>query len=580
MADHRRPRAETRYHGVSQEKSGGATYTPGVLADFVARHVVQAAVERSDDRPTRVLDPALGDGELLVNLLQHLRRRSIANLQVHGFETDSDALEVARSRVLERFPDLKIDFRHGDFLDFVIAHFGTGDSNDLFRVDRPGLYDLVIANPPYVRNQIMGARQTRIVAKRFGLAGRADLYYAFILGIARVLEPDGTAGLIVSNRFMTIRSGAVVRRALLERLQIRRAWDLGDTKLFDAAVLPAVLILQGKVGRKTRSPAFTSIYQTSRPADRRVANPISALDREGLVRTDDGRSFRVHHGRLDTDGTADGVWRLATRASDAWLATVAKHRSSTFLEVGKVRVGVKTCADSVFIRNDWRELPGFEYPELLRPLITHHTARRFKPDVSARPLRILYPHETVRGRRRAVDLTKYPRSRAYLEAHRSTLENRRYVKNAGREWYEIWVPQDPDVWRRPKLVFRDIAERPTFLLDLDRSVVNGDCYWLVCHEPARKDLLWLAAAVGNSTFVERFYDYRFHNKLYSGRRRFMTQYVEQFPLPDPSSPLGKEIITKSKALYDSMPSPADGSLQEELNAMVWDSFGLSEEVDR
>ena len=160
-----------------------------------------------------------------------------------------------------------------------------------------------------------------------------------------------------------------------------------------------------------------------------------------------------------------------------------------------------------------------------------------------------------------------------------TLENQ-YGGKDGREWYEIWVPQDPDVWRRPKLVFRDIAERPTFLLDLDGSVVNGDCYWLVCHEPARKDLLWLAAAVGNSTFVERFYDYRFHNKLYSGRRRFMTQYVEQFPLPDPSSPLGKEIITKSKALYDSMPSPADGSLQEELNAMVWDSFGLSEEVDR
>src|SRR5256885_12094823 len=47
-----------------------------------------------------------------------------------------------------------------------------------------------------------------------------------------------------------------------------------------------------------------------------------------------------------------------------------------------------------------------------------------------------------------------------LERHREALEARRYVVEAGRQWYELWVPQDPAAWEAPKLVFRDISEHP------------------------------------------------------------------------------------------------------------------------
>ena len=197
-------------------------------------------------------------------------------------------------------------------------------------------------------------------------------------------------------------------------------------------------------------------------------------------------------------------------------------------------------------------------PELLKPLTTHHIACRFKSLISNQPIQILYPHEVIHGRRRAVDLSQYPNSQAYLESNRRVLEGRKYVIESGRKWYEIWVPQDPDAWNMPKLVFRDIAEEPTFWIDLDGSVVNGDCYWIVSKNQKQTDLLWLAAAVGNSTFIERFYDNCFNNKLYSGRRRFITQYVEKFPLPDPDSQHGKAIISEAKRVYEcNTPSEAD-----------------------
>ena len=188
-----------------------------------------------------------------------------------------------------------------------------------------------------------------------------------------------------------------------------------------------------------------------------------------------------------------------------------------------------------------------ERPELLRPLTTHHVARRFRALSSDTAKSHPLPARGCSGpspRRRPKPIT--PVAAPIWRRTDRSLEGRKYVIEAGRQWYEIWVPQNPNAWIQPKLVFRDIAQEPTFWVDLNGSVVNGDCYWLVAQNPADVDLLWLAAAIANSTFIERFYDLCFHNKLYAGRRRFMTQYVENFPLPDPQNSPSKYIIAKAK----------------------------------
>ena len=562
-----------RYSVVTEKKAGGATYTPKILADFVAEQIVKNAKNLPADKPIRVLDPAVGHGELLISLLEHLDTETRKRVEVYGFETDLDALSVAEHRIKELVPDIPVQLDHHNFLDFTLDEFGHGGNGSLFRESAPEAYDLIIANPPYVRTQIMGANQAQLLAEQFGLTGRVDLYYAFILGMAKVLKAKGMAGIIVSNRFMTTKSGASVRREVLEQFNVRYVWDLGDTKLFDAAVLPAVLLAEGKNGHNRGIPDFTSIYATKEAGAFEAADPIDALTKEGIVEVSDGRRFQVQHGKLNMSGAADAVWRIATEAVDTWLATVKEHTWGTFRDIGKIRVGVKTCADKVFIRDNWDNLPEGR-PELLRPLTTHHIGQRFKAGVAARPKAILYPHEVEGGKRRAVELSWYPASKAYLEANRDTLSGRKYVIEAGREWYEIWVPQDPAVWDKPKLVFRDISEKPTFWIDLDGSVVNGDCYWLVCQEGGEEDLLWLALAVANSTFIERFYDYRFNNKLYAGRRRFITQYVEEFPLPDPDSEMGKAIIAKARKAYNCIPSAQAEGVEKDLDRMVWEALGL------
>ena len=180
------------------------------------------------------------------------------------------------------------------------------------------------------------------------------------------------------------------------------------------------------------------------------------------------------------------------------------------------------------------------------------------------------------GVKRAINLAKYPKTKKYLESHRQELSKRTYVMESGRNWFEIWVPQNPDAWQYPKIVFRDIVEHPVFWADLNGHIVNGDCYWLQFGRDNNIELLWLALAVANSTFIEEFYDHSFNNKLYSGRRRFITQYVEKFPLPDPATDVTKEIIKLTKEIYD-LPLETDFTEEERrLNLLVYSAFGVPE----
>jgi adenine-specific DNA-methyltransferase len=558
---------------VSEQKATGATYTPRALSDFVATEMLFDWSVPSNES-LRILDPAIGDGELLCSLLARLPAGARKHAHVVGFDRDAEALRTARLRLSPLVSDQRLDLVHADFLESTGVAATRGE---LFSPRSPGSYDLVIANPPYVRTQVMGSHAARELAEAFGLAGRVDLYQAFILAIAKCLKPSGRMGLIVSNRFMSTKSGTTVRRALIAQTRLKRVWDLGDTKLFDAAVLPAVIVADGGGETLEGTASFTSVYSSDAPVEHRVDTVFDALTHDGVVEVGDGRRFVVCSGRLDHGPGAAGVWRVSTDRGDDWLATVRRHSWKTFGEVGKVRVGVKTCADKIFIRSDWDSLGTSQRPELLRPLTTHHVGRPFKAAPDGIKREILYPHGVIDGRRRPVCIDEFPNSRAYLTSHRAALESRRYVIEAGRQWYEIWVPHDPGLWSRPKLVFRDISEEPCFWMDLDETVVNGDCYWISCEQPGSEDLLWLAAGVANSSFITEFYDRSFNNRLYAGRRRFITQYVEQFPIPDPSTKDSRQIIASAREIYASESEEETLRLRRALDRQVWRVFGFNPE---
>jgi len=176
-----------------------------------------------------------------------------------------------------------------------------------------------------------------------------------------------------------------------------------------------------------------------------------------------------------------------------------------------------------------------------------------------------------------IDLRRYPKAEAYLKSHKERLEKRRYLVEAGRQWYEMWAPQDPDIWRVPKVVFPDISPEPRFYIDLAGRLVDGDCYWLTLRPGVSLETLYLLLGVVNASLMSRFHDLAFNNKLYSARRRYMTQYVAKYPYPSLQSPASQKLIALVKQRVQSPSSSSSlntDSFDTQVDLLVEEAFGL------
>ena len=235
-------------------KARGTHETPPDLANLLADLSLQAL-----DRPAvgalKVLDPSCGSGELLAAVARLVGGSQATHLE--GYESDPQAIERARGR-LAKLSHGRLVLSAGDFLEAPRCKEG---------------YNLIVANPPFVRTQVLGARRAGELSRRFGLKGRVDLYQVFVQAMTASLRPGGVLGLIAPNRLLSVRSGASIRRLLGTGFDLRFVLDLGDTKLFSAAVLP-VLIVAKRVadGETTAGGAcpFVRVY-LERPSAQVIA---------------------------------------------------------------------------------------------------------------------------------------------------------------------------------------------------------------------------------------------------------------------------------------------------------------------
>ncbi|MFF3224612.1 Eco57I restriction-modification methylase domain-containing protein [Nocardia suismassiliense] len=763
-------------------KRHGRHYTPPVLARFLAQRLL-THVPRPESGVLRVLDPACGDGELLFALRDEAAiRLPGVRVESRGYDLDAAALAVARARDA----GCGVDWHVGDFL--TVFHELAAES-----------FDAVITNPPYVRTQQLGGATAQLLSKQFGLRGRIDLTHPFVATLPRLLCPGGALGLLCANRFLTTKAGANIRRLLLAELAPVELYDLGDTKLFEAAVLPAITIAtRAEYGGECR---YASAYETEGSGNISETGLFDALTGERCcLVAHNGRTFAVEVGALVTGhatppeqagaqklsaarvgaslvgqseplvpervlqpGTPhtqaerkheipsaatppaevpyaaallstepssaaspsaappsaaprsaalpsappvsaappsvaasfvapqpapgrsaelpsaaapstppvsaappstalpsappvsaappsvpppsvppasvppasvppvsaappsvaasfvapqpipgrsaellsaatpfasapppgspstplranirrtaepETAWRMSNTEIDSWLDAIAAATWKTFGEVARIRVGIKTTADRVFISDRWAEVEPPPEPELLLELITHHDLEPWRI-VRVQDTRVLYPYDCRQPRRTPIDLDEYPCAAEYLRTHKDTLSARHYLGASGREWFEIWVPQRPQLWCEPKVVFPDISDRPRFALDRSGAVVNGDCYWIslpdLAGTPSDADLLaYLLMGVANSALGLRFYDAVCGNRLYSGRRRWITQYVTRLPLPNPGSNSAATIIELAREFVDGR--VPDAAARAELDERVAAAFGVS-----
>jgi adenine-specific DNA-methyltransferase len=197
-------------------KTLGQIETPRAVADLMARWVMST-------KPASVLDPAAGLGKLL-----EACRRECRSAQLVGVERDADTLSQAKSQA-----------PRGTKL--ILADYLLADS---------GLFDGIIANPPYVKAQRMDYAEGdwRYFEERFGtpLDRLTNLYALFLLKIWEDLAPRGRAAVLLPAEFLNANFGEEIKERLLRELRPQGIIIFSPTlHLFaDALTTSAIIFLQ------------------------------------------------------------------------------------------------------------------------------------------------------------------------------------------------------------------------------------------------------------------------------------------------------------------------------------------------
>ncbi len=550
----------------SKKKSDGATFTPDLLASFLAERILLYYSITDHNKSIRINDPACGDGALLKAMAESLVKKNIS-FSISGSDKDATSLSNTQNMLDSLFPNVSKELEHKDF---IAERFDNLFSSVIEN-------DIIIANPPYVRTQILGADYAQYISHLYKLSGRVDLYYPFLINMTHSLKPGGIIGVITSNRYLTTKSGASIRQFLYHNYNILEIIDLGDTKLFDAAVLPAIFIGRKKTSKTMDvQPLYRSVYQLHNWKESGSEETFESIydllneNKAGTFRIND-KLYEVKNGTLKADRTGADVWQLKSGDNDELITTIETHAYGKVADFFKVRVGVKSCADDVFFTRNYTPIRPED--EWFRSLISQENIQKWL--ISDDLQEVIYPHFNASGKKDVLDIDKFPRAKAFFNTYEDRLKERKYLLKSKRKWYEYWVPQNATLWGLPKVVWADISSEPRFAYDHSDAIVNGNCYWICASNEEEENLLYLIMGIANSRLMEYYHDSKFNNKLYNGKRRYLSQYVEQYPLPDPSSEESQKIIILVKSLLCNK-SQDNSTVTIELENAVRHSFGFKD----
>lgn len=91
-----------RYSNINKEKANGVVYTPKSMAEYLAKEMVKYKA-RGESNTIRILDPAIGKGELVIALL-NIISLSYTHIEVVGYETDAEVCVETSAELSRLFP--------------------------------------------------------------------------------------------------------------------------------------------------------------------------------------------------------------------------------------------------------------------------------------------------------------------------------------------------------------------------------------------------------------------------------------------------------------------------------------------
>ena len=582
----------------------------------------------------KIVDPACGSGSFLIGAYQYLldyhkdyytkagiktgkkespltpdgaltsneKKRILLN-NIFGVDIDTNAVEVTKLSLLlkcmegesettiaqqyklwnERIlPTLDDNIKSGNSLvdtDYYDTQLDFGEEKkikpfnwqkafpDVFKQSG---FDIVIGNPPYVRQELLGEQKDYFARAYEVYHGMADLYSYFIEKGIGLIKSGGLFGIIVANKWMRANYGEPLRK-WLKKTEIRQIIDFGDLPVFQGA---------------TTYPCILICSKNKTIGDIEVTN-IKTLDYLSLE-----VYVTINKSALQQSSLEDTGWNLSSDKEQGLLKKIQKAGIPLGEYVnGKIFRGVLTGLNEAFVIDEETKnrliTEDAKSAEIIKPFLAGRDIKRFQPTSTDKFLIFIPKGFTNEKGKAARSPWKWlEENYSAVATHLKQFEEKAKKRfDQGDYWWELRACDYYGEFAKPKIMLPDIALRMQAAFDEANTYCVNTAYII----PVGDKYL---TAVLNSNLVQYYYA-RLSSSIRGGYLRFIRQYLETIPVIviDDNDTLKIEIIRNVEALLQINKDKQSSKLQtqieqlqsrieyheDKINAAVYQLYGLTGE---
>jgi hypothetical protein len=421
-----------------------------------------------------------------------------------------------------------------------------------------GGFDVVVANPPYVRQELITALKPKLKEVFPDIySGYADLYVYFYGRAVQLLRKGGMLAFISPSKWFRADYGSKLREWVARGCHVRSITDFGDLPVFQSATAYAMIFTAQKMRGRDEPTSFIEVESLAPPYPnvtaliRRSAEhlPPEAIDGDDWLLTD-----------------ATTASRLATMR--AYGVPLGEYAS------GRIYRGVVTGFNDAFVIDSAQREALISQDARSEEII-----KRFVVGRDVRKWTIDYRDRWLLFTRRGIDIDAYPAIKRYLEQWRENLEPKPRGWPSGKEWpgrkagsYKWYEIQDEVAYHaefdKPKIIYPVMVKSSRFAFESEGSFANDKAFIIPLSDFY---LLGVLNSVPAWTYITEKC-----SKLRGGFYELRSTHLSKVPIPKASEADRESVAALVRKCLDTHDASC-GEWEQEIDERVAFLYGLSAE---
>lgn len=318
-------------------------------------------------------------------------------------------------------------------------------------------FDLIIGNPPYIRQEDIKELKPNLAKNYKVYKGTSDIYtYFYELGF-NVLKQNGVLSFITSNKYTRAGYGEPLREFLLKNTTLLEYIDLNGIKVFDSATVDTSILSFEKA--KTKDNSFKYL----------------APNTELLKENDFNIESILNFNKIAQNSLSKESFTFNDEGTNALKAKIEKHGTPLKDWHGlNINYGIKTGYNEAFIITTEKrdeilakckdEAEKERTAKLIRKMLRGRDIKRYSYEWAG--LWVINTHNGYKSKSgekiEAINIDEYPSLKQHLKPYYKTLEKR---TDKGKTPYNLRNCAYLEEFEKEKIVYSEIVRKPQFYLD-------------------------------------------------------------------------------------------------------------------